>query len=150
MLRDAYRHFSWNYISADDIGQYETRTATINHEWGLLLLDPILNYYDDQYNEYVSQGYSDAANMAFADATLYIPTLKYELVTISKSSYSFFKGYFDVSNIMDLHNNCYGRAYAVNQPSLGYDSAFYRAKANNELILSELSVGDYQYCQRRG
>lgn len=144
MLSDAFRHFSWNHMSTSDltVGKLKTRTATINHEWGLLLLNPILNYYDDQYNYYVSINDPDAANKAFADSTLYIPNLKHDLVIISESSFSFFKGYFSVSNIMDLHNNVYGRAYPEKEPLLDYRDAFYMAKNNNELILDEVDVND--------
>jgi len=147
MLQDAFRHFSWNYISTGGVGALKTRTATINHEWGMLILDPVTNYYTDKYNTYRSQGYSDyaAANKAFSDAVTYIPYLKYQLVEICKSSYSFFKSFFMISNIMDLHNNCYGRAYYSKMPSAGYKTAFYTAKNKGELILSESSVGDYQY-----
>jgi Holliday junction resolvase RusA-like endonuclease len=147
MLQDAFRHFSWNYISTGGVGALKTRTATINHEWGILILEPVTNYYTNRYNTYRSQGYSDynAANKAFSDAVAYIPDLKYQLVTICKSSYSFFKSFFTVSNIMDLHNNCYGRAYYGKMPNAGYKTAFYTAKNKGELILSESSVGDYQY-----
>lgn len=140
MLRDAFRHFSWNNMSTKDIGAYKTRTATINHEWGILLLDPMTNYFDARYNEYVGQGYSDAGNRALTDTVLYIPTAKYHMVSLCKGSYNFFKSFFDESNIMDLHNNCWGRAYAGNYPSLSYRDAFYRAKNNNELILAENKV----------
>ncbi|PAD71690.1 hypothetical protein CHH67_24055, partial [Paenibacillus campinasensis] len=48
MLRDAYRHFTWNYIATKDVGAIKTRTATINHEWGIILLNPVLNYYNNR------------------------------------------------------------------------------------------------------
>lgn len=145
MLRDAYRHFAWNYLSTQDIGQYKTRTATINHEWGIILLDPITNYYTNQYNYYVANNDPDAASKAFADAVLYIPILKYQLVILCQNSFSFFSSLFDESNIMDLHNNCYGRAYAVTHPDEGYDTSFQLAVQNDELILDENDVGNSEY-----
>lgn len=147
MIRDAARHFSWNHISTKDstVGKTKTRTATINHEWGTILLNPILSYHENKYKEYVKQGVSDPANKAFANTLLYIPTLKYELVSASRNSYSFFKALFDVSHIMDLHNNCFGRAYPERNSSQTYASAFNTALSKNELILNETNVVDSHY-----
>lgn len=145
MLADAYRHFAWNYISTLHIGQYKTRTATINHEWGILMIDPITDYFTDQYNDYVDDNDPDAAAKAFSDAILYITNFKYQAVTLCQSSFSFFSGFFEEANIMDLHNNCYGRAYAVNNPDDGYDDSFELAKSRDELILDEDDVGSSQY-----
>lgn len=149
MLRDAYRHFVWNHMSTSDssVGKIKTRTATINHEWGIILLSPLENHYNNAYNDYINSGYSeeDAALNAFNDTVAYILTLKYNTVLICESNYDFFKAIFEVSNIMDLHNNCYGRAYPENHPTLNYDQAFHYAKNNGELILNENSVDDNDY-----
>ncbi|HHW36670.1 MAG TPA: hypothetical protein GXX18_05420 [Bacillales bacterium] len=49
----------------------------------------------------------------------------------------------DDSHIMDLTNNCVGRAYP--SKSSNYRRAFYTAKNNDELILSESSVTNWDY-----
>ncbi|SEM24756.1 hypothetical protein SAMN04488688_110158 [Paenibacillus sp. cl141a] len=144
MLRDAYRHFTWNYLSTKDVGAIKTRTATINHEWGLVLLNPVINYYNNRYNYYVGNGSGAAGYDAFIDTTLYIPNLKFQLILVCQANIDTFKGFFDNANIMDLHNNVYGRAYAASHPS-GYDSAFTSAKNAGDLILSESSVTNWNY-----
>jgi len=145
MLEDAYRHFAWNHIASRDIGTSATETGTTNHEWGLLLLDPISNYYRNQYNDYIIDNYTEeeAAEMAYGDAINEISPMKADLVAIFRSSYSVFKGYLEVGNIMDLNNNYYGRYYSSTYSS--YDTAFTVAKNANYLILSESSVTDTHY-----
>ncbi|MEW9699260.1 hypothetical protein [Paenibacillus sp. SI8] len=147
MTRDAYRHYTWNFRATKDsaVGKTKTRTATINHEWGVLLLNFALNYYDQQYNSYINSGKSDyvAANQAFSDVTLWMPELKMQLISIFKSNYSKFKGFFQVSNIMDLTNNCWGRSGPTDHSNSTPKQAF--ALDKNNLILSESSVYDYQY-----
>lgn len=144
---DAFRHYAWNFISTKDttIGKIKTRTITINHEWGLVLLTPVLNYYDSQYKKYITEGYSanTASNKAFADATLWIPDLKYQLVLLCQNSLSTFKGLFTVGNIMDLYNNCYGRSGPESHPNKTYSQAFFLDYSS--LILSESSVTNYYY-----
>ncbi|SDJ37220.1 hypothetical protein SAMN04490247_1737 [Salimicrobium halophilum] len=58
----------------ESMGKIDARTRTINHEWGNLLIDPIMNHYDNQYDDYRGQGYleSSASEKAFNDATGYI------------------------------------------------------------------------------
>lgn len=143
--QDAYRHFSWNFIMADNWDQYKARTFGNNHEWGLILLTPILNYYDDQYNKYLNQGYSDknAAETAFIDATLYIPTLKYYTVNLCEGSFANFKALFTTDNIMDLYNNCYGRAATASYSS--YSTAFNDAWNDGDLVKSKSSVTNTHY-----
>lgn len=149
MKQDALRHFSWNFLSAKNtyVGALKTRTATINHEWGLIILNPALREYDSKYTSYRKLGYSEsnAASKALADTIMFIPSFKKQVVTVSKSSYSFFKGIFTVGNIMDLHNNCYGRAYASSDPGLTAEQAFNKANRSNKLILSEASVTGSHY-----
>jgi hypothetical protein len=146
-VRDAARHFSWNLISSKDsnVGKIKTRTATINHEWGALMITPMVNYYSSKYNEYTKKGKSDydAATEAFSATILYIPNFKYTGVTASRNSYSFFKALFKPSNIMDLHNNCWGRSYSTT--SLSYADAFRKSYQAGELIGSESQVGDTAY-----
>ncbi|MFS1519614.1 hypothetical protein V1503_24615 [Bacillus sp. SCS-151] len=149
MLRDAFRHFSWNYLSTVNVGKSEARTATINHEWGIQMIDAIGNYYTNRYNEYIADGYSesDAANKSFIDATLYIDDLKYFMIQFCEDDLSFFKGYFEDSNIMDFTNNHYGREYGDDYPTIGYKFAFANAKDEdvNQLILDEDDVVSSSY-----
>lgn len=142
MLRDSFRHFTWNNMATRDIGNIKTRTGTINHEWGIKMLDPMTKYFDSQYNTYRGKGYSvdNASNYALADSVNYIPSFKYNVVSICKGSYTFFKSFFDISNIMDLHNNCWGRAYAGNYSYYGWSTAYYISKSHGELILAENKV----------
>jgi hypothetical protein len=144
---DAFRHYAWNFLSTKDstIGKIKTRTITINHEWGLVLLTPVLNYYDSQYQTYLSSGetQTSAANKAFADVTLWIPDLKYQLVILCQNSLSTFKALFSAGNIMDLYNNCYGRSGPENYPNKTYAQAFNLDYSS--LILSEATVTNYFY-----
>ena len=148
MLADALRHFSWNNNCVKDVGTTKTRTATINHEWGIIMLQPMLNYYENRYQKYVSDGSNNPANKALADVVSYIPMCKEYTIAVCKdetNGYAAFKALFSASCIMDLHNNCYGRAYASTNSDLTAKEAFDIAKKNNELILSESNVGDAQY-----
>jgi len=148
-LEDALRHFSWNFLSVKDskIGTSKTRTATINHEWGLVLLKPVLNNYDKKYDEYIKDGYSEqkAASNALADTIIFIPYIKDMTVRACKKSYDFFKSIFSEDEIMDLHNNCYGRAYASEYPRYSALDAFNHAKRNDKLILRARNVTNSQY-----
>lgn len=145
MLKDAFRHFTWNHLSTKDIGNIKTRTATINHEWGIILLTPLNNFFDNKFKEYEKQGYRDAGTRALGATIAYIPECKDMTIRVCKENYKFFKSIFSVASIMDLHNNCWGRAYATSQASLTYKDAFYKAKNNGELILSESNVTDFNY-----
>lgn len=147
-LQDALRHFSWNFLGVNDsrLGTYKTRTATINHEWGRMLIDVVVKKYDEKYNEYRRAGQSErsAASNALADAIIFIPYIKYNTVRVCQSSYDFFRGIFSDDDIMDLHNNCYGRAYASNYPSYTALSAFNLSRQRGELILSSRNVTSNQ------
>lgn len=148
-VRDAFRHYSWNFVSTSDssVGKNKTRIATVNHEWGILLLDGIVNYYDSQYSNYINNGSSeyDAANGAFIDATLWITEFKYQMTLICKANYSVFKGFFSKGNIMDLINNVWGRSGPERNPGKTYKESFYIDQ--NNLVQNEDWVGDYQYNQ---
>lgn len=148
-LQDALRHFSWNFLSVDDskIGTYKTRTATINHEWGLVLLKPVLNKYDREYNNYIKDGYSErkAASNALGDTIVFIPYIKDMTIRTCKKSYDFFQSIFSEAEIMDLHNNCYGRAYASEYPRYSALEAFNKARRKDDLILRERDVTNRQY-----
>ncbi|WP_025028839.1 hypothetical protein [Caldalkalibacillus mannanilyticus] len=147
-LRDAARHFSWNHISTNNsnVGVTKTRTATINHEWGSVMSNGVNNYYNNRYDYHKRQGRTNvgAAALALAETNTYIPEFKAELITESKKSYNFFKSIFTVAEIMDLHNNCWGRAYA-GKTSNSYIVDFNTARIHEELILSESSVTDSHY-----
>ncbi|RXZ80524.1 hypothetical protein EBB07_18415 [Paenibacillaceae bacterium] len=117
MMRDAYRHFTWNYLSTKDVGALKTRTATINHEWGITILSPITNYFNNRYSYYVGQNSSAPGYNAFIDTTVYIPSFKLQMILLCKGNINTFRAFFDDANIMDFHNNVYGRAYAASHPS---------------------------------
>lgn len=138
---DAYRHFSWNHIAAKEIGIADTRIATNNHEWGLLLLDPVLNYYEKRYKRYKNKGDSDAAGKALGDTVYEIPYLKKNLIKVFDKDFDIFRKMVDDATIMDWNNNDYGRAYAAKYPDL--ETAFKKAK--NYLITDENSVSKSQY-----
>lgn len=148
MLQDAYRHFTWNFISTfnSSLGINPTYIGTVNHEWGLLLLEPMTNYYDSQYQSYISDGYTseNSSVWAFSDAINYIPIMKETIVRYCKAGYSFFSGFMDASNIMDLTNNFEGRYYTFNFSASNYKGAFDKAIKDGVIIKSESSVGDTQ------
>ncbi|WP_289141448.1 hypothetical protein [uncultured Brevibacillus sp.] len=143
IAEDAYRHFSWNHIAARDIGVDKEEIGTHNHEWGVLITDPILNFYKNKYYEYLDDGYSErsAADRAYGRAVTEIPIMKSQLITIFKAKFSTFEGYLEDSFIMDFTNNHYGRDYSSRYAD--YDTAFTKAKSN--LILSEKSVTRSDY-----
>lgn len=148
MLQDAYRHFTWNYISVfnSSLGIYPTYIGTVNHEWGLILLNPLTNYYDSQYQSYLNEGYASnqSAVWAFSDAINYIPIMKSQLVVYCKNGYSFFSGLMSSGNIMDFMNNFEGRYYALGDSTSNCKGAFDRAISAGVIIKSESSVGDSQ------
>ncbi|WP_035295954.1 hypothetical protein [Brevibacillus thermoruber] len=140
MLRDAYRHFIWNYNAANDkkLGKSKTRTATINHEWGLILIDDAINYYNDSYRKYVRLGMigSDAMTAAFSDTLNELPKMKKNKIkTLSQ-----FKNVATKGNVMDWNNNYYGIYYSYMSD---VDKAFKQAKPF--LILAEANVSSSDY-----
>lgn len=147
MLRDAFRHFAWNNISAKGAGVAKTQIVTTNHEWGVVLLNPATNYYDSQYAAYRAAGVPDAqaADDALADTENHLATLKSQKIAECQSDFGAFLQTFSASNVMDLYNNHVGRTYAVSNPALSYRDGFYAARGNGQLILSESSVTVYNY-----
>ena len=145
--RDAFRHFSWNNLSTKRYDSYTARTATTNHEWGIVMLNPMLNYYDNTYNEYINNGKSSsyAATNALAETVAYIPKYKKYAISLCQSNYSYFKSIFSADCIMDLTNNCYGRTYATKSSSLSYTDAFNKALSNGEVILGSSTVTNSHY-----
>ena len=116
--QDSAQHFIWNFMMTDEQDKMTARTVAINHEWGISMITPMLNCYEDAYNKYIGKGYSEnsASNKAIAETITYIPEFKYDAVCIMEKSYEFFEKFFTNDCIMDLWNNCYGRAY----PEKGY------------------------------
>lgn len=133
---DSAQHFIWNYDMADDIGTLTARTIGNNHEWGIQMKEPILNYYDSAYEDRISAGENDAdANSgALVDTIMYIPEFKYFTALLTQDSFELFQDFFDSGNIMDFWNNCYGRAYAAENYSSS-SSAYEAAKNAGELII---------------
>ncbi|QDS37883.1 hypothetical protein [Brevibacillus brevis] len=141
MLRDAYRHFLWNYLGSNDrrLGQVQTRIATTNHEWGLLLRKDALDYYDERLSYYTDLGLNglEALAPAFADILNRLPKMKRNKI----SSYSDFKSVVDDSNVMDWNNNHYGRYYSYMDDQ---DAAFKQAKPFLILAESKVKSSDYR------
>ncbi|NRQ55711.1 hypothetical protein [Brevibacillus sp. HD1.4A] len=140
-LRDAYRHFIWNFNAANDkkLGKSKTRTATINHEWGLLLIDDAVDYYNNSFKKYVRLGMigSDAMNAAFSDTINELPKMKKNKI----KSLSSFKDTATKGNIMDWNNNYYGIYYSYMSD---VDQAFKQAKPFLILAESKVSSSDYK------
>ena len=133
---DSAQHFIWNYKMADTYNAYTARTIGINHEWGLILINPMISHYDSEYADRIASGESEAEASAgaLADTILYIPEFKYLTTVLTQSSYESFKILFTADNIMDLWNNCYGRAYAGENYSSA-SAAYTAAKNAGELII---------------
>lgn len=134
---DSGQHFMWNFMMVKEQSKTIARTIANNHEWGITIINPMLNHFESAYNEYIAKGYSEsnASNKALADTIVYIPVFKYDAVSIMESSYSFFKSFFSDESIMDFWNNCFGRVY----PEKGYNDAVtafdYAAFTADELVL---------------
>ncbi|KZZ85186.1 DNRLRE domain-containing protein [Bacillus sp. SJS] len=144
-LKDAYRHFTWNFLSFKGTGYKAAKIVTTNHEWGMALLNPSRNYYTSQYNYYKKKGWESnkSAQYAFADMLGWLTEGKEYALTISKANYAFFKKFFSKGNIMDFNNNHYGRNYANKFSSVS--SAFTAAKNKGYLITDETKVTDFHY-----
>lgn len=140
---DAARHFIWNYKMANKYDATTARTVGVNHEWGLVMITPMLNHYKKEYNNFIDSGCSgdEASQRALANTVLYIPDFKYLSVTVMKKNYNYFNSMFSNDCIMDFWNNCYGRAYVQKGYSSGI-TAFAAAKNAGELILYSSNVSN--------
>lgn len=140
-LQDAYRHYSWNWLMSKNLNKNKARTAANNHEWGLILIDPVLKIYEQKYTLYISQGktVSKAAAAALVDALAYAPNAKSSVISQVRNNYSKFKTFFTNDNIMDLVNNCYGRAA---YPAKSYFSGFINDLDSGNLIKAASKVKD--------
>lgn len=134
---DSAQHFMWNYLMTERVSKTVARTVGNNHEWGIAMINSMLNAYDGYYNKYLKEGMSEdaASSNALKSTVLYMPVFKYDSVTYMQSSYEFFKSFFSAESVMDFWNNCYGRAY----PEKGYPDAVkafsYAGFIANELVL---------------
>lgn len=134
---DSAQHFNWNFNLTRTYSKQTARTIGNNHEWGIAMIDPMINHFEADYDDYIAAGYSqnDASSQALADTIVYMPVFKYDAVSIMQSSYAFYDSFFTDESLMDFWNNCYGRAY----PERGYTSAVtaynYSAFTANELVL---------------
>ena len=133
---DAAQHFIWSFDMTIDESKSFSRTIGINHEWGISMINPMLDYCQEKYDEYIAEGYSEqfASANSMADTILYMPIFKYNFVAFMEVSYDLFDDFFSDDCIMDLWNNCYGRSY----PEKGYTdagAAFEVAAEANELVL---------------
>lgn len=139
--QDCAQHFIWNFKMTSSLSKTKARTVGTNHEWGISLINPLERYFDEAYENYLSDGYSsdEASNKAFTDTVFNIPAFKYETVLLLQSSYSFFTSFFTDECIMDFWNNCYGRSYVEKGYSDGV-SAFRAALNANELVLDGIPM----------
>lgn len=98
------------------------RTIANNHEWGIIMITPMLTHYESTYEELLDEGYTsdEASTTALADTVASKPDHKYMSVILLQDSFETFSNYFSDDNIMDFWNNCYGRAYAEDG---SYDNA---------------------------
>lgn len=134
---DSAQHFMWNYLMTERVSKTVARTVGNNHEWGIAMINSMLNAYDGYYNKYLKEGMSEdaASSNALKSTVLYMPVFKYDSVTYMQSSYEFFKSFFSAESVMDFWNNCYGCAY----PEKGYPDAVkafsYAGFIANELVL---------------
>jgi hypothetical protein len=134
-LRDSYRHFTWNHMMTEELSKSDARIIACNYEWAAILLD----YAQDTYQEYLDDGLSTTS--AAYKACLYAYYLREDYYSVCAAGQAYFAAIFDKAAVRDLWNNCYGRAYAEDY-SYTYGTAFYVAKANNELINSDSAVTD--------
>lgn len=144
-MADPARHFIWSYNMAQEIGVYKSRTVGINHEWGRKLTEIAPQSFEVYYNYYIGEGKTETdAIKAAADATIN-EMFEYKRTTINKmqeDKEEFFR-FFDNSSIMDLWNNCYGRAYVERGYSTAAE-AFAAALEDGTIILSESELADWQ------
>lgn len=151
---DSFRHFTWNFRSAKNIGAYNASLFTTNYEWANILLNTYNSYISERYDHYYNTNYwaivqgtistDTLYNMAIADADDYIVALRDSMTTTFESRKADFDGNFDNSNIMDLWNNYYGRSYATSYANLSPADAYSRALSNGVIIQSHTSVTSNQ------
>lgn len=132
-LRDSYRHFTWNHMMTEELSKSDARIIACNYEWAAILLD----YAQDTYVDYIADGLSTTS--AAYKACLYAYYLREDYYSVCAAGQKYFAAIFNNASVRDLWNNCYGRAYAENY-SYTCKTAFYVAKANNELINSDSAV----------
>lgn len=133
---DSAQHFMWNFKMRNGYSGTKARTVGINHEWGISMINTMLNTYESAYDDYIAEGYTDkrASDKALADTIVYMPQFKYDAVSIMKASRKFFESFFSDESMMDFWNNCYGRAYLESQYTA--ESAFrHSAFTAKELVL---------------
>ncbi len=139
--QDAYRHFIWNYMLAEEFGKNTARILTCNHEWGNLFhsLENAQTYFDNRYSIYIQSGYEEdeAEKLAYDDAIVFIPYSK-DLFISTFTTFAKFQEIWDKNSYyMDFNNNCYGRAYGDVAAYNSYHDAYLAAKNAGELILSK-------------
>lgn len=143
---DSYRHFTWNFRSAISRGEANIRVFATNYEWGNVLLNTYLDYYNERLNYYYdnfplgSVSGDDLMRAAIADADDYIVIVRNTMISDCKSSKAKFIATFNSSNIMDFWNNEYGRRYASRYPNLTRAKAYETATNDAVIIISEAGV----------
>lgn len=56
---DSAQHFMWNYLMTERVSKTVARTVGNNHEWGIAMINSMLNAYDGYYNKYLKEGMSE-------------------------------------------------------------------------------------------
>ena len=148
MKRDAFRHMTWNFRSAKDVGAAKTKIAVVNHEWARLILDSVNQYMSDRYDYYFNLYYwqivlgfmsvDSIYYQALTEGYAYAVTYRDALASSCRSSLAFFNATFSLPEyIMDFWNNRVGRQYASSNPNNTTDSVFTIAWNAGQLIKHE-------------
>ncbi len=152
IYEDSLRHFAWNYFMTFSLGIYKARTIANNHEWSYVLQDSIIDTYDMLYNSYLlpDQDEEKAAKKAYEGVVELYSHLKADIYDLVQQSLANFTSFFSDAMIRDLHNNCYGRAYAKDNYIVSnyvVNIHFSTAWNNGELIMSDYAVTyDHKWC----
>lgn len=126
---DTLRHFAWNYMNANDLGDSKAKTFGDIHEVALVALDIMNNDIDNaklcKYNVSCMQ------SAAVTDALKKYNSAKSNLTTFNST--------FDNSSVMDLRNNAKGRQAFADGHST-YSVPFNRGLSDGSLIKTPNSI----------
>ena len=125
MMRDAYRHFAWNFHGTRDssVGENRTRIATTNHEWVSILINDVtaerLRLFNQRFFELARNPWMCSICCVPAIARTYSRTGAYQFAlreradraTRATNSLVEFNAIFGAGHVMDFWNNRSGRYY---------------------------------------
>lgn len=118
---DAYRHFSWNWFNARDMGVNKARLFGDYHELSLAAA------------QYVSDNYPSSLGITVL-TTLGVQQV-YTIHTDTRASLANFNSQWDNASVMDIYNNSWGRKYYQNYSYTKVADAFYDAMyVDNNII----------------